>query len=107
MALKHAKSGEVVALRSLDEDLSTALTAALVKTDRFETVRLIVPGGTRIPSHAVPGYITLLCLEGHVIIETDREIALRVGDWMYLERGVAHAVRGVEDAVVLLNILFD
>ena len=107
MALKHAEPSEVVHLQPLGAALPAAKTSALVKNDRFEAVRLIIPAGTLLPSHKVEGFVTLFCLEGHVVLESEREIGLRSGDWLYLERGAPHAVRGVEDSALLLNILFD
>lgn len=107
MALKHAAPGEVVHLQPLRSALPTAKTTALIKSDRFEAVRLVVPAGTTIPSHRVEGYITLLCLEGHAVLEAGGEIELRPGDWTYLDRGAPHSVRGVEHSVLLLTILFD
>lgn len=107
MALKHVEPGQVVHLQPLGAALSMSKTSALVKSDRFEAVRLIVPAGTTIPSHKVEGFITLFCLEGRACLGADREIELRPGDWTYLERGTPHSVRAVEDAMLLLTILFD
>lgn len=107
MALKHAKPGETVALRPLGSALATARTSALVKSDRFEAVRLVIPAGTTIPSHKVDGYITLHCIEGLTILAADIDIELRPGDWVYLERGMSHSVRAIEDSSLLLTIFFD
>lgn len=107
MALKHVEPGEVVHLQQLGAPLSASRTSALVKSDRFEAVRLVVPAGTTIPSHKVEGFITLFCVEGHAFIGIDREIELRPGDWLYLERGTPHSVRAIEDSALLLTILFD
>lgn len=45
MAVHHAGSGEVVDLRPLGGKLHDARTTAIVKSDSFEAVRLIVPAG--------------------------------------------------------------
>lgn len=107
MALKHAQPGEVVHLHALDASSGSAKSTAIVKRDRFEAARLVVPAGATIPTHRVPGYFTLQCLEGHVILDAGRAIELAAGDWVYLERDMPHAVRGVEDSLLLLTILFD
>lgn len=107
MALTHVGPGEVVNLQPDAGASATSRTSALMKSDRFETVRLVVAAGSTIPEHKVAGFITLFCLEGHVVLGVDREIELRRGDWIYLERGMAHWVRGVEDSALLLTILFD
>lgn len=106
MALPHAKPGEVIDLRPLGDALAATKTAALVKSDRFEAIRLIVPEGATIPSHQVPGYLTLHCLEGRIELGPSG-IALAAGEWLYLERGEPHSVRGIEHASLLLTILFD
>lgn len=67
MALHHVKSGEPVDLRPLGPNLKDAKTAAIIKSDRFEAIRVIVRAGTEIPSHEVSGNITLIVDEGAAI----------------------------------------
>lgn len=108
MALHHAKPGEVVDLRPLGEGLAEARTSAIVRTPGFEAVRLVVPAGKEVPTHKVPGRIMLHCLEGRVQLGLpDATPELRAGDWLYLEGGEPHSVTGIEDASLLLTILFD
>ncbi|MCC2601154.1 cupin domain-containing protein [Sphingopyxis yananensis] len=106
MALQHAKSGEVIHLGTLAPERGATGTAALVKSDRFEAIHLVVPAGSTIPPHHVAGYLTLHCLEGRVTLGPS-DIELVAGDWVYLERGDQHSVQGIEDARLLLTILFD
>jgi quercetin dioxygenase-like cupin family protein len=106
VALKHAASGEVVDLRPLGSALATAKTTAIVKTTSFEAVRLIVRAGTEIPPHRVSGAITLHCLEGRVLLglaEGSRELS--EGQWLYLDGGATHFLKGLEDSSLLLTIL--
>lgn len=108
MALKHAAPGEVVDLRPLGPRLSAARTHAIVRTSSFEAVRLVVPAGVEIPSHKVPGRITLQCIEGHARLAlTDETIDLRSGDWIYLDGNEPHSVEGIENTSLLLTILFE
>jgi quercetin dioxygenase-like cupin family protein len=108
MALQHADPGEIVDLRPLGEELKQAKTAAIVKSDRFEAIRLIVPAGRTIPSHQVTGTITLHCLEGRVSLGlTQSRIELRDGDWLFLKGGEPHSVEGIEDSSLLLTIIFE
>ncbi len=107
MALKHAKPGEVIHLQAPGRGGANEKTAALVKSDRFEAVRLVIPAGTSIPSHKVDGFVTLYCLEGHVLLEAAGQIKLRAGDWIYLDRGASHALHATEDSALLLHIMFD
>lgn len=107
MALKHVEPGEVVQLQPMGVAVARPGTSALVKTDRFEAVRLVVRAGKTIPCHQVEGFITLFCIEGHAFIGVGRDIELRPGDWIYLERGTPHSVRAARDSALLLTILFD
>jgi len=108
MALRHAAPSELVDLRPLGPQLSAARTHAIVRTSNFEAVRLIVPAGVEIPSHRVPGRITLQCIEGHAQLGlTDETIDLRAGNWVYLDGNEPHSVKGIEDASLLLTILFE
>lgn len=108
MALHHAKAGEVVDLRPLADNLKNTKTAAIIKTQSFEAIRLVVPAGREIPPHEVSGNITLHCLEGHVSLGlAESHIELNAGEWVYLDGGEPHSVKGIEDSSILLTILFD
>lgn len=106
MALQHAKPGEIVDLRPLGGKLKHAKTAAIIKSEHFEAVRLIVLAGTEIPPHKVPGNIMLHCLEGRISLGlTDSSITLSSGEWVYLTGGEVHSLKGIEDSSLLLTIL--
>jgi len=108
MALHHARSGEIVDLGPLGANLQSAHTTALVKSDTFEAVRLIVPAGTEIPAHHVAGKFTLHCLEGSVRLGlASGDLELSTGQWIFFDGGVTHSVEGIEDSSLLLTILFD
>lgn len=107
MALQHAKAGDIVDLRPLGSKLKEAKTSAIVKSEHFEAIRLIVLAGVQIPSHELKDNITLQCLEGHVqVILSSAAIDLKSGDWTYLDPGEAHAIAGIEDSSLLMTILF-
>jgi quercetin dioxygenase-like cupin family protein len=106
MALHHAASGEVVDLRSLQNDLGTSRTTALVKSDSFESIHLVVQAGGEIPPHQVSGEFTLLCMEGHVRMGLrDGAIELAAGQWVYFDGDVRHSVNAIEDSSLLLTIM--
>jgi quercetin dioxygenase-like cupin family protein len=104
MALHHVRAGEKVRLAS-PASAAHGKTAALVKTDGFEAVQLVLRAGEDISAHAVPGYATIHCLEGKLILTTDEDIELGSGDWLYLNRGQRHSVSAVEDSSLLVTIL--
>lgn len=107
MAIHHADPGEIVDLRPLGSGLKTARTTAIVKSDEFEAVRLVVPAGREIAPHRVAGKMMLHCLEGRVRLGLgSSSLELSAGHWLYLERAVEHSVKGVENSSLLLTILF-
>lgn len=106
MALHHLMPGETVNLSSRTS-APQRKTAALVKTDRFEAAQLVLGAGNSIARHSVPGYATIHCLSGTIILETNESIELSAGDWLYLDRGQGHSVRAIDDASLLLTILFE
>jgi quercetin dioxygenase-like cupin family protein len=108
MAIRHANPGEIVDLRPLGNRLYRAKTTAIVKADAFEAVRLVVPAGREIAPHEVPGKATLHCLEGRILLKlSSSTLEMSAGEWVYLDGGERHAVKGIEDASLLLTILFD
>lgn len=108
MALHHAKAGEIVDLGPLGKDLPNSRTTAIVKSEAFEAVRLVIPAGKELPAHEVSGDITLHCIEGRVALDlADAGLELRADQWIYLEGGASHSVRAIEDSSLLLTILFD
>jgi len=104
MALTHAVSGEIVRLESLE----TKYSQALVKTDQFEAIHLVVAAGASLPPHQVAGQLTLHCLTGCVklTLADGQSKNLAAGDWLYLEGAAEHGVEGMEDSTLLLTILF-
>lgn len=108
IAQPHAKPGEIVDLRPLGRRLADTKTTALIKTEHFEAIRLVVRADTEIPPHEVAGNMMLHCLEGHILLSLARSsVELSAGDWLYLEGGEIHALKGVKDSSLLLTILFD
>lgn len=106
MALDHAAAGEKIHIPSLESLPAEAKTSALVKTDRFEAVQLVMRAGSTIAPHAVDGPIILHCLEGRAILEVDGAVELGAGDWVHLEPGARHGLSAIEDSSLLLTIIF-
>jgi len=106
MAILHAQAGEVIDIRPLGTRLKDSVTSTLIKTEALEVLRLVMPAGTQIHPHQVPGEITVQCLEGQVIFDaggTDRELV--AGDLLFLKGGAMHALRSIKDSSVLVTIL--
>ena len=105
MALHHVRPAEKIHLTPVAHP--AAKTSALVKTDAFEAVHLVLRAGDDIPSHSVPGYATIHCLEGLVLLNMTEQLQLAAGDWLYLDRGQEHSVSAIEDSSLLVTILFE
>lgn len=106
MALHHANSGEVVELAPLGAGLQEAHTTALVKTDSFEAIRLVLKAGETLPDHKVAGRFTLHCLEGRVELDlADKTLPLAAHQWVFFDAGVTHGLRALEPSSLLLTIL--
>lgn len=106
MALHHAASCEIINLRQAAQDADHARTAAIVKTERFEAIRLVLAAGEGIPTHQLASEVTLQCLEGAVQLKLPtREIDLQEGQWLFLEANTAHAIEAVADAALLMTVM--
>jgi quercetin dioxygenase-like cupin family protein len=106
MAIPHAGPGELIDVRALGPALKARKTATLVKTPSLEIIRLVVPAGRDIAAHSAPGAMTLHCLEGRVAFTAmGRTLDLTPGSLLFLSAGEPHALRGVEDASLLLTLL--
>lgn len=105
MALPHARSGEVVSIRPLGEQLAGAMTAAIIKAAQLEVIRVVLPAGKEMRQHHVPGEITVQCLEGEVELHCGTSASLlRAGDLVHLSADEPHALRGLKDASLLVTI---
>ncbi len=106
MALHHANPGEVIDVRPLGSALADARTTTLVKSEHLEVLRLVLPAGKEIATHTAPGPITVQCLEGRVAFTAaGRTQELGPGQLIYLTARETHALRGIEDASLLVTIL--
>lgn len=106
MALAHAVSGEVVDLLAPGPPSTPDLTQALFKAPDLEVMRLVLPAGKRVPSHSVPGSLTIQCLSGQVeLILPTKTTALAAGQFAYLAGGVAHGLRALQDSDLLVTIV--
>lgn len=106
MAIPHAREGQPVDVRPMGDRLRQEKAVALFKSEDLEVMRLIVLAGKSIPPHAVPGEITIQCIEGQVAItaQEGRSIALEAGQILFLGGGVVHGVEAARDSQILVTI---
>ena len=105
MARPHVRPGEVVSVLPLGERIAGARTAALLKAEQLEVVRLVLHAGESLREHRVDGEITVLCLEGLIEFSTPEAVhRLAAGDFLHLPAGRPHALWAEADASALLTI---
>ena len=106
MATLHAASGELIDLRPTGKNEPDEGSRALVRDDHVEIFRLALPAGKKVPEHQVPSFVTIQCLEGAVEVRAHgRAQVMRAGTLIYLAGGQPHALKAIEDSVVLVTML--
>ncbi|MGY6269706.1 AraC family ligand binding domain-containing protein [Achromobacter denitrificans] len=108
MALKHANPLEVIDLLHPESSLEPepAVSVSLLRTTELQLIRLVLPAGHRMPSHHVPGVLTLHCLAGQVDIETPgRQCTLGDGQLVMLQGDEPHSLHARVPTVVLLTLI--
>lgn len=106
MSQYHPASGELIDIRPLDDKLTESASIALVRTEDFEVMRLVLPKGKSIPEHSVEGELTLQCLEGTVELQAQgKKQQLQPGQLIYLQGKTPYAINAVDNASVLMTML--
>lgn len=105
MATPRAHTAQVIALGDPGSQPAHRRTHALLKAESLELVQLVLPAGAVLPEHAAPGEITLLGLQGCLIVRLrDRDLRLEAGDLVHLAPGEPHAVHAQADSRALLTL---
>jgi quercetin dioxygenase-like cupin family protein len=105
MAINHALPGQAIDVRPLGGALATERTTALFKSGDLEVMRLVLAAGKSLPSHRVPGEITVQCIEGSIDVAADGQShVLRAGQLLYLRGNVLHSVTALESASALVTV---
>ena len=106
MAIPHAAPGDVIDVRPLGPALATTRSYALFKSGDLELMRIVLLAGDEMPAHAVAGEITLQCIEGRITLDSScgaRELV--AGEMVHMAGQEIHALRGMDDASLLLTIV--
>lgn len=106
MALPHVRPGEIADARPLGSALPSSQTTTLIRAEQVEVIRLVLPAGKEIAEHKAKGEIVVQCLEGRVAFTAfGKTQNLGAGQLLYLPTGAPHALKGIENASVLLTVL--
>ena len=107
MALHHAAPGEVVDLASWGDETPDSGTKAIVKTEKMELIRMVIPAGREISSHQLASPIVVHCLKGNLEFHAMGDTrTLEPGQLLYLEPNETHSLKACEEVEVLLTIVF-
>lgn len=106
MSAHHAASGDLIDVRPYGNRLTDRTSIAVVRDDRIEVMRLVLPAGKVLPEHFSYGPVTIQCIEGAVDLAV-RDVVrpMRAGDLVYLAEQVPHAMRATEDASLLVTMV--
>jgi quercetin dioxygenase-like cupin family protein len=103
--MPESRSEEVVRVLPLGERFSDAHTAAILKSEQLEIVRLVLPAGKSLREHQAPGEISLQCIEGKVELSVPSGThELGPGDLIHLRSQVPHSLRALLDSSLLLTL---
>jgi len=101
-----ANPGDCIDVRPLGDALARAHTRTLLRTAAVEVVRLVVRTGQEIAHHTSKGEIIVHCLEGRVdFTALGKTQVLKAGTLLDLHAGEPHALKGIENASLLLTIV--
>ena len=107
MATHHAAPSEIVDLESWAYDLPNNQTKVIVKTPKMELARLVFSAGDKFSDHKVSGPIVVHCIKGEIEFTVGGVVQnLKPDQLLYLLPDELHSIRAIEDAVVLLTIIF-
>ncbi|HYD63004.1 MAG TPA: cupin domain-containing protein [Noviherbaspirillum sp.] len=106
MSQHHPAPGELIDIRPLEDRFGDAASIALARTDDLEVMRVVMQKGKTIPTHSVPGELTLQCLEGTVEVQAlGRTQPLLAGQMIYLLGNTPYALSASENSSLLMTVL--
>lgn len=106
MALEHAQPLEVINIHPLGAALSQTPSHSLLKTDKLQIMRVVLPAGEGMPQHHVEGEVSILCIEGLVIVRAPgRNCKLAPGQLVVLPPVEPHSVLAEDDSSLLVTLL--
>jgi quercetin dioxygenase-like cupin family protein len=106
MSVVHARSGDLLELDPDPAAQGRAGAVAMVRDDRLEVMRWMLPAGRSVPEYLACGPATIHC------VRPDVRLALRHGEhrlgpgaMVYLAAGSRHALRAEADSVLLVTMV--
>jgi quercetin dioxygenase-like cupin family protein len=105
MTITSQPPTHAIDLRPLGDLLSSVKSTTLVCTDQLKVIRLVVLEGRAVPPHTAAGDVTLLCMEGKLVVTVAGVTHdVKAGHLLFIPAGQPHSVKAIEDASALLTI---
>jgi quercetin dioxygenase-like cupin family protein len=106
MPVERARSGEPLSLDPSASPAGLTGSVALVRDDRLEAMRWMLPAGRAVPEHAGYGPATIQCLIGVIELRVGRcTHRLGAGSLVYLAAGERHSLTALSDSVLLITMV--
>lgn len=106
MALPHPEPCQPIDIRPLGDQLDSAQSVALFKSEQLEVMRVVLKAGKSLPSHHVSGEVTVQCIEGRLdVMVTAGARTLEPGQMLYLPAQEEHALHALEDSSALVTVV--
>ena len=105
MAIEHTQPGQPVNVSPYADRLSEQSTFAIFKSRDLEVMRLVLAAGRSLPTHKVPGEVTIQCIEGQLEISTPHHTKiLDPGHLILLSGGQLHGVMALQASSALVTV---
>ncbi len=106
MSAAHARSGDLLEIEPDGATHGLTGAVALVRDERLEVMRWVLPAGRSVPEHLGYGPATIQCVRGAVTLRLDGgERLLRSREVVYLAAGERHALEALADSVLLVTMV--
>jgi quercetin dioxygenase-like cupin family protein len=106
MALAHAQPLDIIDVNPLGEALASTPSHSLIKTERFQLIRVVLAAGEGMPAHHIQGEVSIQCIEGLVLVKAPRrECRIGPGQLVVLHGGESHSVTAEKSSSLLVSML--
>lgn len=80
--------------------------STILRTPHMEVMRLHVNANSRVPTYEAAGEITILCVQGRIVVEAlDLRAELNTGQLLYLLLNEPFSLIGEEESSLLITVM--
>lgn len=107
MATHHAEPGELIDIPTWADEFEEEKTKSIAKLKEMQLVRLVLKEGQEFSEHRVTGPISVYCVSGEFELTAEGVTqVIKEKQMIYLAPGVLLSLRGINESVILLTIVF-